>query len=77
MAHHNTLLTPQSFYRYWGFMYLYTTDDSSQRGLIERAIKLGADVNIKDHDDKSPLWWACYNGDLPSVDLLRNVGARW
>lgn len=49
---------------------------SNRLGIAEILIlKYGADLNCTDKFGRSPLHWACFNGDLDMVTYLLNAGA--
>jgi ankyrin repeat protein len=43
---------------------------------VRRLLSGGADVNARDHDDWTPLYWACIKGHLQVFQALREHGAN-
>ena len=54
---------------------LYTAVNEGNRGLVEKILKSGVDVNYSRGNGWRPVNQACLNGDLPMVELLVSKGA--
>lgn len=57
------------------FMFLVNSAPLEQKVIIETLLKAGADVNIIDRDQKSPLFYALDNDFYTSVSLLLDANA--
>ncbi len=54
---------------------LYMAVNEGNRGLVEKILKSGVDVNYSRGNGWRPVNQACLNGDLPMVELLVSKGA--
>jgi ankyrin repeat protein len=55
---------------------LHWAASRDHKNTVELLISKGADVNVKDNNGLTPLWWAKDRGSEEIVDLLRKHGAR-
>ena len=44
--------------------------------VCELLLHLGAEVNVPDENDRTPLWWAIVRGEMEMVEMLLKHGAR-
>jgi len=63
--------------KYFGYTILITAiiNENIDIKIIKYLIKLGADINITDDNNRSPLNWAIYVGNIEIVKLLIKLGA--
>ena len=61
--------------KYHGKTPLHEAARRGQRDTVQLLLKMGADPNIVDDDEKSPLYWAALRGHDEMVQLLREGGA--
>ncbi|UCE48728.1 MAG: ankyrin repeat domain-containing protein [Phycisphaerales bacterium] len=60
----------------YGVTLLHVAADAGSKGMVELLIAKGADVNARDTDDGTPLWYAKDKGHTDIVQLLIKHGAR-
>ena len=49
-------------------------DNSTQ--IVKDLLDAGANINSKDDEGNTPLWWACRYGYIETIKLLIDRGAR-
>ena len=55
---------------------LFWTLNNQNNHIARFLIEHGADSNKRDHNGRTPLWWACFNGDVPLIESLLKRNAE-